>query len=623
MVNPKIESGMRCLAGWVGSDPTESPEATLQQMLGTTDCQGAGDARYAAAIRRGDIAERRQTIAAVIGDPRWEEPYLQTVASEHGFAASLLSAYQHYELGFLQRLRGAFALAILDPTRAQAVLAVDRFGQLPLVYQEDGVRLVFGSDAQAVRRHPHAGHQIDPQALFDYVYFHMIPAPACIYAGYAKLPAAHFACWRKGRLEVAPYWLPDFTEQKPQATAEELLGLIHTAVERRVDGGHIGAFLSGGLDSSTIAGVLARLQQSPPPTFSIGFSADGYDEMEYARATVQHFGNPAHEYYVTPEDIAEAVPHIAAAYDEPFGNSSVIPTYLCAKMAAAEGVDRLLAGDGGDELFAGNVRYAKQLLFEHYERVPSTLRSWLVEPLARHLPDRPLLLAKARSYIQQAQVPLPERLQSYNFLHRIPLEQIFEPDFLAGIDREAPLRLQREIYDRPESASALKRMLYLDWQQTLADNDLRKVRYACDLAGVDVVFPMLDEDVAAHAAAVPSDKLLTAKELRHYYKQAMQGFLPDVTLRKQKHGFGLPFGPWMREHRRLQELARDSLSTLAQRGYFRPAFLTEVCRLHQEGHAAYYGELVWVLMMLEYWLRKHADAPEVRKAPLLNTQLPA
>ncbi|HET8700348.1 MAG TPA: asparagine synthase-related protein [Nitrococcus sp.] len=622
MVNPKIESGRRCLTGWVGRELIETPEITLRHMLGTPTCRWAGNAKYAAATWRGDIAKRRQSIAAVIGEPRWEEPYLQTVAAEHGFAASLLSAYQHYELRFLQRLRGAFALAILDPMRAQAVLAIDRFGQFPLVYQDDGERLVFGSDAQSVRRHPRTSDQINPQALFDYVYFHMIPAPSCIYKGYAKLSAAHFACWREGRLEVAPYWLPEFTEQKSRATAAELLEVIQTAVERRIDGGHIGAFLSGGLDSSTIAGVLARLRQNPSPTFSIGFKSDGYDEMEYARTTARHFGNPAHEYYVTPEDIADAIPQIAATYDEPFGNSSVVPAYLCAKMAAAVGVNRLLAGDGGDELFAGNARYAKQLLFERYERVPSALRGWLIEPLARHLSDRPLLLAKARSYIQQAQVPLPERLQSYNFLHRIPPEQIFEPDFLSGIDREAPLRLQRQIYGRPEGVSALKRMLYLDWQQTLADNDLRKVRHACELAGVDVAFPMLDEDVVAHAAAVPSGQLLTAKELRLYYKQAMQGFLPDATLRKEKHGFGLPFGPWMREHRQLQELAEDSLSTLAQRGYFRSEFLTEAGRLHQERHAAYYGELIWILMMLECWLREHADAPEIREVLLLNTDLP-
>ncbi|MDN5851178.1 MAG: asparagine synthetase B, partial [Nitrococcus sp.] len=447
VVNPKLESGMRCLAGWADPDPIENPEITLKQMLGTAGCQRADATRYAAATWRGDIAERRQCIAVVVGDPRWEEPYLQTVASEHGFAASLLSAYQHYVLDFLQRLRGAFALAILDPIRAQAILAVDRFGHFPLVYQDDGVRLVFGSDAQIVRRHPHTGHQLDPQALFDYMYFHMIPAPSCVYKGYAKLPAAHFACWRKGHLEVAPYWLPEFTEQKPQASAADLLGLIQTAVERRMNSAHIGAFLSGGLDSSTIAGILTRLRPSRAPTFSIGFKSDGYDEMEYARATAQHFGNPAHEYYVTPDDVAEAIPQITAAYDEPFGNSSVIPAYLCAKMAAAEGVDRLLAGDGGDELFAGNARYAKQLLFERYEHVPRALRAWLVAPLAGYLPDRPLLLAKTRSYIQQAQVPLPERLQAYNFLHRIPPEQIFEPDFLAGIDREAPLRLQRQIYN--------------------------------------------------------------------------------------------------------------------------------------------------------------------------------
>ena len=336
--------------------------------------------------------------------------------------------------------------------------------------------------------------------------------------------------------------------------------------------------------------------------FSIGFDAEGYDEMEYARITAQHFGMTQHEYYVTREDVVSAVPMIAAHYDEPFGNSSVLPTYLCARLAAEAGVDCMLAGDGGDELFSGNERYAKQAVFERYWRVPGFLRKGLVEPVAHLMPNRTWLIKKGKSYIDQARLPLPDRLQTYNYLHRHAAAEFFCDDFLSDIDTGVPIQLQRDVYHRPGQATQLNRMLYMDWQFTLGDNDLRKVNHMCALGGVDVVYPMLDDELVDFSCSVPSAVKMQGNKLRDFYKQAVTGFLPDATINKSKHGFGLPFGIWMATHKPLQEMCYDNLLKLKTRGYIRPEFIDQAIAMHQDIHAKFYGELMWVLMMLELWL---------------------
>ncbi len=202
-------------------------------------------------------------------------------------------------------------------------------------------------------------------------------------------------------------------------------------------------------------------------------------------------------------------------------------------------------------------------------------------------------------------MPLPDRLQTYNFLNRFPAAAIFEPDVLSAIDPEQPRRFERETYRRPRDASALNRMLYLDWQVTLADNDLRKVTRACELAGIDVSYPLLDDAVVELSTRVPSTQKLRHGRLRHFYKEATKDFLPAAIIEKKKHGFGLPFGVWLVEHAGLRDLARQSLEALKQRRLIRADFIDRVLALHAEQHASYYGELVWVLMVLELWLATH------------------
>ena len=310
---------------------------------------------------------------------------------------------------------------------------------------------------------------------------------------------------------------------------------------------------------------------------------------------------------MTPEDVLAAIPTIAASYDEPFGNSSALPAYFCARYAKQEGIAHLLGGDGGDEIYAGNERYAKQGVFEHYHRLPAWLRHRALEPLLVALPDGLMPVRKARSYVQQANVPLPDRLQTYNFLRRFGMGD----DPPARRARRASTPTSRSASSArstrgPQDASALNRMLYLDWQITLADNDLRKVSRACDLAGVEVSYPLLDDEVVELANRIPSSQKLRHGRLRHFYKEATKGFLPPEIIAKKKHGFGLPFGVWLVEHEGLKQLAYDSLlSPQATRPTFARTFIDDAIAKHAGDHASYYGELVWVLMVLELWLAAH------------------
>jgi asparagine synthase (glutamine-hydrolysing) len=317
------------------------------------------------------------------------------------------------------------------------------------------------------------------------------------------------------------------------------------------------------------------------------------------------------EYYVTPDDVRQTLPAIAAAFPEPFGNSSAAAVYQCARIAREEGVSLLLAGDGGDELFGGNEHYV-QLVFERYHTIPRSLRQHLLEPLVdgcARLSTAPVF-AKARGFVREANIPLPDRLYSYNFLQRHEPTRVFTPEFLEAADTGAPLRLLREEYATPDDASAVNRMLFLDWKFTLHDNDLIKVNAMCDLAGVEVAYPMLDRAVVDFSLRVPSEWKVRGSSLRWFYKRAMRGFLPQAILDKSKHGFGLPFGVWSRAHDGLRKLAEDALSSLSTRGFIRPEFLAEALRLHREGHATYYGELVWIFMLLELWFREHT--PDAR-----------
>jgi asparagine synthase (glutamine-hydrolysing) len=534
-------------------------------------------------------------------------PHLEGNPCRDNSYQKIIKNYVDNEDKFLSSLSGAFSLVLLDEKKKQVILAIDRLGQQSLYYAQVPNGLVFGSTAESVICHPEVEAKIQLQSVYDYVYFHHCPSPGTIYQNVHKLEGGQRLRYCDGKVALDYYWQPDFRESMAQSVEEagqELQETLIHAVEQltgNVD--ETGAFLSGGLDSSSVAGALSKVYPEQAKTFSIGFPVEEYNEISYARMASDHFKTKQYEYYLTPEDTVDAIPKIAAFYDEPFGNSSALPAYYCAKFAKEHGINVLLGGDGGDELFAGNERYTLQLLFQHYQKAPSFARSGL-EGLLSIMPDsltKSGLLFKANRYIEQANTPLPDRLQDYNFLHRHPSTEIFQADFLEQVNIASPLQYLRDSYNRPEGATALNKMLHMDWKSTLHDNDLVKVNRMCEMAGVEVRYPMLADELVALSCRIPSNIKLKNRKLRWFYKDAMKDFLPEKIINKPKHGFGLPFGIWMKEHSPLKELAYDSIHDLKKRGYFKAEFLDHAIEMHQSIHAAYYGELIWVLMMLEQW----------------------
>ena len=383
--------------------------------------------------------------------------------------------------------------------------------------------------------------------------------------------------------------------------------VLRRAIERTNPGATSGAFLSGGLDSSTVTGLLASVQDQPTKAFSVGFGVDEFDEMEFARAAATKFGCDHLIYEVTPADIVEMIPRIAAAYDEPFGNSSAVPTFCCARLAKDHGVNHLLAGDGGDELFGGNERYVRHRVFELFYRLPKWLRNGILTPLADRIdPETGVFpLRKGSSYVRQARIPLPERFESWNLIYREGADRIFSDGFLQTVDPRAVFEGMDRVWQSCPSDDLLDKMLWFDWKFTLADNDLRKVSRMCELAGVRVSFPMLDEEFVEHSMKVPSNEKIRGYELRTFFKNAVRDFVPDVVISKKKHGFGLPFGIWLKSDPALQDLVYGSIDGLRDREILDGEFLDRVVAEHRDGHAGYYGYAIWDLVMLEQWLQHH------------------
>ena len=559
------------------------------------------DARFAASFLHSSAG----FTVAISGGPVW----LDGVEARSP-AEAILAAYRTRGTAFLQGLTGRFALAIWDSPARRVTLAIDRMGIQRLTFARLGDGLVFSSSAAAVAAVPGVDSSLRPQALFDFLLLHMVPAPNTVFAGVSKLRPGTCAILEDGRIRIERYWVPRFAADSRASCPElreKLMDALHVGVAACQPDNATGAFLSGGLDSSTVTGMLARVSGKAPQTFSIGFGLDEFDELKYARVASRHFSAEPHEYEVTPDDIVEAFMDIAGACDEPFGNSSAVPTYLCARLAKQSGITHLLAGDGGDELFGGNERYARQRIFEAYYQIPAVIRRGLVEPLVSrvHPESRIKPLRKARSYVDQARIPMPERLESWNYMYRIDLGSMLKSDFRAAVDPRAPISTMAEVYAAAPSERLLHRMLFYDWHYTLADNDLIKVGSMCELAGVNVSYPMLDPRVIALSLEVPARIMQKGLELRSFYRQAMRGFLPDSILEKKKHGFGLPFGTWLKTHEGLRKLIYGLLHDFKARRIVRPDFIDNLAAEHRAGHPGYYGYAIWDLAMLEAWLQTH------------------
>lgn len=604
---------MKGLCGWFSGTERVDTAATLTAMLAASRTDVTGAATWvqpdAALAAYGDGARLRVFesdgfLLAIDGHPR-----LGGTGQSSTDLRDLAAALRREGKAALRHIGGDFALAAWDGQRQRGLLAIDRIGVRRLMYARVGQGLAFASTLDGLGGCPGVRRELSPQTLFDYVYFHVCPGPETVLQGLMRMPPGHcieFGSGADGAMPV-PYWSMHFEGQnRPslEALEAEFLTLLEQAVKDAHGTEACGAFLSGGTDSSTVAGMLGRANGRPAQTFSIGFDVAGYDEMSYARIAATHFGCEHHEYYVTPQDVVDAVPKIAASYDQPFGNASAIPTYYCARLAREHGMTRLVAGDGGDELFGGNERYAKYHLLSLYHHLPAVARHGLIEPLLLSTPvtGKLPLVRKLRSYVEQARPPMPQRYQSYNLLLHLGIAEVFTPDFLASVRATHPQDLLIEAHAPFRGASQIDQMLGIDLRFTLADSDLPKVTHMCDLAGMDVAFPLLDERLVEFSGKLPAHYKLRGTKLRWFFKHALRSFLPPAVISKQKHGFGLPVGSWLVGHKPLNDLACESIALLRERGVVRPEFIDDLMQRRLQEHAPYYGTMAWVLMMLGLWL---------------------
>jgi len=507
------------------------------------------------------------------------------------------------------KIKGQYSLASLSNTNKSLVLATDKTGSQPIYYAQTKEGLVFGSSAESIRCHPDVSGEIDYQAIYNYMYFHVIPSPRTIFKHIKKLEPASYLTCTNGNIKIEKYWTPNYSNQSKKFVQlkNELNNLTNKSIEFYGSNKSTGTFLSGGIDSSTISGLYNQLYGPGIESYSMGFSESGYDEIGYARIAAKHFKLNLNEYYVTTDDIVGSIYDVMNSYDEPFGNSSAIPTYMCAKFAKSSGSNYLLAGDGGDELFAGNSRYAEQKLFNIYQEIPRSVRKYLLEPVFvdSPLPKLSDFTRKIMRYISISNTPMPDRMETYNYIYRMGEKNIFSSEFLAQIDPSEPLNDIKRTYHSSSTNSLVDKMLYYDWKYTLADNDLRKVGNMCNLAGVKVFYPLLDDDLLTLSTEVPANLKLKRQQLRYFFKKSYSDFLPEEIINKSKHGFGLPFGEWLKTSETLKNLIYEKLHQLESRNIFIPGFISDSINKHKYGHAAYYGTLVWLMAMLEVWLQEH------------------
>jgi len=530
--------------------------------------------------------------------------------------ALVAALYAREGAAFVRRLRGAFALGLWDEESRALLLAVDHFGIKRLYYTSDGQGLAFANRAAALAPLSGASPRVDPTVVFNYMNFGFVPAPHSVFREVNRLSPGYFLKVRAGQTTLEPYWDMTYPERavNRRESAATMYRLVEEAVQRvaaDASGKDIGAFLSGGTDSSTIVGLMSKLTDQPVNAFSIGFAEHSYDELDYARIAAGHFGATHHTTIVKPDEAFALLPRLVAAYDEPFGNNSAIGTFFCAESARELGLELLLAGDGGDEIFGGNERYTTDRIFGLYAGVPRILRRGLLEPVVLNLPDGgESVLGRAQRYIRRANLPNPRRFYSYEFFFALEAARLLAPDFLASVaDLEAPYRVAQGSYDRVRATSELNRLLYLDLKLAIGDNDLLKVTRTAELAGIKVRFPMLDLELVEFTGTLPAKLKVRGFEKRHLFKRAFRKLLPDEILAKRKHGFGVPTSAWLRDHRQFRELARDALlsSRARERGYFRAGAIEELLDYHRSDVTPYYGDLIWRILMLELWHCRHLD----------------
>jgi len=520
----------------------------------------------------------------------------------------ILKAYEADGPACVERLRGMFAFAILDERRRRLLLARDRAGIKPLVYAWDGRRLLFGSEIKAILQDPHVDRDLDQEALGDYLTYHYVPAPRTIFRAVRKLPPASTLLLPLdgGEPVISEYWRLRFAPD-PHVTESEWIEQlrIHLADAVRshmVSDVPIGAFLSGGVDSSTVVALMADASAAPIRTFSIGFDEADFDELRFARQVATRYGTDHYELVVKPSAL-EVLPKLAWHFDEPFADSSAIPTYYVSKITR-EHVTVALSGDGGDENFAGYRRYARAVaLHERLDRGAAALLRPLFRAAASALP----VGAPGQAYaglLGAGPIDRYRRLVAYQ--RRETLRRLLSDDLAALARSAASADTFAQLAARSGAPDYVTALQYIDVHTYLPGDILTKVDLTSMAVSLESRVPLLDHKLMEFVATIPSPLKLRNGTGKYLLKRAMATSLPVEILTRRKMGFGVPLGAWFRGE--LRDMTRDVLLSPAarQRGFFRIAEVETLLRTHDAGRRDCSARL-WALVCFELWMRQWAD----------------
>jgi asparagine synthase (glutamine-hydrolysing) len=580
----------------------EGPAALAARRLSIIDLDHghqpiANEDRSAVVVQNGEIYNYRELKRELQG-------------RGHRFATDcdtevLVHLYEEHGEEFVERLRGMFAIALWDKRRRRLLLARDRFGIKPLYYRKDGGGLAFASELKAMLELPGFSRQIDPRAVSAYLAFNSIPAPLTIFAEARKLPPGHMLSWEGGEVGLRRYARPgpppahELRRGSTDALAAELREVLDESVRAHlVADVPVGVLLSGGVDSGGLAALASAHASEPLRTFSIGFEEAGFDELSRARLVAERYGTDHRELILRPDAI-ELLPRLVEAFDEPFGDSSALPTYIVSELAAGE-VKTALSGEGGDELFGGYYTYVADLLARRVGRLAP-----LARPLAEALPSRTDRVGfdyKAKRFARAAALPPLERHHGW--------KEIFSAEARAGLAGPAatawdPLDLYRERYAETEGGEPLARMQDLDLGIYLVDDLLVKTDRLSMAHSLELRVPFLDQRVAEFAFSLPTRMKVRGFEKKRLLRRALEPLLPEEIVHGRKQGFSIPIAAWLRGP--LEPLARETLApgAVERQGLLDPAAVTPILDRHVSGREDL-SRQIWGLMALTLWFDRYA-----------------
>ncbi|MGE3886754.1 MAG: asparagine synthase (glutamine-hydrolyzing) [Vicinamibacterales bacterium] len=542
----------------------------------------------------------------------------------HSDTEVILAAYRQYGDACVGRLAGMFAFALWDEPRRRLLIARDRLGKKPLYYRVDADGLAFASEPKAFLAEPRFQPEVDLQSLSQYLSYQYVPAPRSAFRGVEKLPPAHTLVVENGRLAISRYWTLSYARKQALSDDEALEGLtVHLgrAVRRRlISDVPLGAFLSGGLDSSLVVSFMAEAMDTPVRTFSIGFREEAYNELPAARLVAERYGTAHREFVVSPNAV-ELLPQIVWHYGEPYADSSALPTYILSELTRRH-VTVALNGDGGDESFGGYDRYLASLLAARMTVAPLPVRRAIAAMAQRASRQASHRLLQRAARLAERLADSPERRYGVWMMHFDPEKKsrLCTPEFRAATVEDSYALLERA-FAASDADGLLERTMAADVHTYLPDDLLVKVDIATMAHGLEGRSPFLDHELMEFAASLPPRFKIRGREKKYLLRRLAERRLPPRLLQLPKKGFGVPIDHWFRDE--LRDFARDVLldGRLAARGYFDMAVVTAMLEDHIAGRVVWHYPL-WNLLMLELWHRMFIDQrPEAPPARVAVTEI--